>query len=47
MSLYYFAMKPTYLDSNDSFSSLISTLKRWNDNNELKEIDMINRFNTY
>ena len=47
MSLYYFAMKPTYLDSNDSFSSLISTLKRWNDNNELKETDMINRFNTY
>ena len=47
MSLYYFAMKPTYLDSNDSFSSLISTFKRWNDNNELKETDMINRFNTY
>ena len=47
LSLYYFALKPTYLDSNDSFSSLISTLKRWNDNNELKETDMINRFNTY
>ena len=47
MSLYYFSLKPTYLDSNDSFSSLISTLKRWNDNNELKETDMINRFNTY
>ena len=47
LSLYYFALKPTYLDSNDSFSSLISTLKRWNNNNELKETDMINRFNTY
>ena len=47
LSLYYFALKPTYLDSNDSFSSLLSTLKKWNDINDLKETDMINRFNTY
>ena len=47
LSLYYFALKPTYLDSNNSFSSLLSTLKKWNDINDLKETDMINRFNTY
>ena len=47
LSLYYFASKPIYLDSNDSFSSLLYTLNKWNDINELKETDAKNRFNTY
>ena len=46
-SLYYFSLKPTYLDSNDSWSSLISTLKKWNDENELKENDMTKKFYTF
>ena len=47
LSLYYFSLKPTYLDSNDSWSSLISTLKKWNDENELKENDMTKKFYTF
>ena len=47
LSLYYFGLKPSSLDSNDSWSSLISTLKRWNDINDVQEIDMAGKFNTY
>ena len=47
LSLYYFSLKPTYLDSNDSWSSLISTLKKWNDENELKENDITKKFYTF
>ena len=47
LSLYYFSLKPSYLDSNDSWSSLISVLKKYNDENELKETDMTKKFYTF
>ena len=44
---YYFSLKQNSLDSDDSWSSLISTLKKWNDVYENGENDMVNKFNTY
>lgn len=54
---YYFSLKPNSLDSNDSWNSLISTLKMWNDfnendgtntnNNEDNYYVSINKFSTY
>ena len=44
---YYFSLKQNSLDSNESWSSLISTLKKWNDVYENGENDMVNKFNTY
>ena len=46
-SQYYFSLKPNSLDSNDSWSSLISTLKKWNDLEQNEDADNINRFNTF
>ena len=47
ISNYYFSLKPNSLDSDDSWSSLVSTLKKWNDVYENGENDMVNKFNTY
>ena len=44
---YYFSLKQNSLDSNESWSSLISTLKKWNDIYENGEDDSLNKFNTY
>ena len=44
---YYFSLKQNSLDSNESWSSLISTLKKWNDVYENSEEDTLNKFNTY
>ena len=44
---YYFSLKQNSLDSDDSWSSLISTLKKWNDVYENGENDIVNKFNTY
>ena len=44
---YYFSLKQNSLDSDDSWSSLVSTLKKWNDVYENGENDMFNKFNTY
>ena len=44
---YYFSLKQNSLDSNESWSSLISTLKKWNDVYENSEEDNFNKFNTY
>ena len=47
LSLYYFNLRPIYLDSNDSWSSLTSILEKWNITKLLKEEEMTNKFNTY
>ena len=47
ISLYYFNLKPTSLDSNDSFSSLLSISKKWDNMNDLNETEMIEKFHTY
>ena len=47
ISDYYFSLKQNSLDSDDSWSSLVSTLKKWNDVYENGENDMANKFNTY
>ena len=44
---YYFSLKQNSLDSNESWSSLISTLKKWNDVYENSDEDNFNKFNTY
>ena len=46
LSFYYFALKPTSLDTNDSWSSLISVLQKYNDINE-NEGNMNTKFHTY
>jgi len=45
LSYYYFSLKPNSLDSNDSWSSLVSILKRYNDINE--DGEMNKKFYTY
>ena len=47
LSDYYFSLKQNSLDSDDSWSSLVSTLKKWNDLYENGEENSLNRFNTY
>jgi len=47
LSDYYFSLKQNSLDSNESWSSLVSTLKKWNDVYENGENDTFNKFNTY
>ena len=43
---YYFSLKPNSLDSDESWSSLVSTLKKW-DNKYESEEENLNKFNTY
>ena len=45
LSYYYFSLKPNSLDSNDSWSSLVSILNRYKDINE--DGDMNKKFYTY
>ena len=45
ISYYYFSLKHNSLDSNDSWSSLVSILNRYNDINE--NGDMNKKFYTY
>ena len=47
LSDYYFSLKQNSLDSYESWSSLVSTLKKWNDVYENNENDPLNKFNTY
>ena len=47
LSDYYFSLKQNSLDSDESWSSLISTLKRWNGVYDNEEINSFNKFNTY
>ena len=47
LSDYYFSLKQNSLDSNESWSSLVSTLKKWNDVYENSDDDGFNKFNTY
>ncbi len=47
LSDYYFSLKQNSLDSDESWSSLVSTLKKWNDVYENSENDNYNKFNTY
>ena len=44
---YYFSLKPNSLDSDESWSSLVNTLKKWNDVYENGENEELNKFNTY
>ena len=45
---YYFSLKQNSLDSNESWSSLVSTLKKWNDVYENgQEDNNINKYNTF
>ena len=44
---YYFSLKPNSLDSDESWSSLVSSLKKWNDMYENGENETFNKFNTY
>ncbi len=44
---YYFSLKQNSLDSDDSWSSLVNTLKKWNDIFENGENEVFNKFNTY
>ena len=47
LSDYYFSLKQNSLDSYESWSSLVSILKKWNDVYENSENDSMNKFNTY
>ena len=47
LSDYYFSLKQNSLDSYESWSSLVSTLKKWNDVYENEENDSFNKFYTY
>ena len=47
LSDYYFSLKQNSLDYYESWSSLVSILKKWNDVYENNENDSINKFNTY
>ena len=44
---YYFSLKQNSLDSDDSWSSLVSTIKKWNDVYENNDENNFNKFNTY
>ena len=44
---YYISLKPNSLDSDESWSSLVSTFKKWNDVYENEENETFNKFNTY
>ena len=44
---YYFSLKPNSYDSDESWSSLVSSLKKWNDMYENGENETFNKFNTY
>ena len=44
---YYFSLKSNSLDSDESWSSLVSSLKKWNDLYENGENELFNKFNTY
>ena len=44
---YFFSLKPNSLDSDESWSSLVSSLKKWNDMYENGENETFNKFNTY
>ena len=44
---YYFSLKPNSFDSDESWSSLVSSLKKWNDMYENGENETFNKFNTY
>ena len=44
---YYFSLKQNSLDSDESWSSLVSTIKKWNDVYENGENESFNKFNTY
>ena len=46
LSFYYFSQKPSSLDSDDSWSSLVSLLKRY-DNIHENEENMNKKFYTY
>ena len=46
ISNYYFSLKPNSLDSDDSWSSLVSILKKYNNIDENEE-DMNKKFHTY
>ena len=46
LSFYYFSQKPNSLDSDDSWSSLVSLLKRY-DNIHENEENMNKKFYTY
>jgi len=46
ISNYYFSLKPNSLDSDDSWSSLVSILKKYNNIDENEE-DMSKKFHTY
>ena len=46
ISNYYFSLKPNSLDSDDSWSSLVSIIKKYNDINENEE-DINKKFHTY
>ena len=46
ISNYYFSLKPNSLDSDDSWSSLVSILKKYNNIDENEE-DMSKKFRTY
>ena len=47
LSDYYFSLKQNSLDSNESWSSLVSTLKKWNDLYENGQEDTFKKFNTF
>ena len=44
---YYFSLKQNSLDSNDSWSSLVSIIKKWNNIYENGENESLNKFYTY
>ena len=44
---YYFSLKHNSLDSDQSWSSLVNSLKKWNDMYENGENETFNKFNTY
>lgn len=44
---YYFSLKQNSLDSNESWSSLVSTLNKWNDVYENSNNNISDKFNTY
>ena len=47
LSDYYFSLKQNSLDSDESWSSLISTIKKWNNVYENSDEDEFYKFNTY
>ena len=47
LSDYYFSLRQNSLDADESWSSLVSTIKKWNDVYENGENESFNKFNTY